>query len=243
MIYEARVLRLSAPEGSLEELRDAVAVEEETRLYVNGRLLAALRHSPAQVREMVVGYLLTEGVVGCVDEVLEVELREGEARVKVLEGPPRARPSAGEVRFSAAAVLRAVETLGARASVFKATGGTHAAAVADREGGLASFAEDVSRHSALDKAVGGAALRGVDLSQSMLALSGRLTYEVVSKAARAGVPVVASISAPTSGGIAAAEAAGLTLIGFVREGRLNVYTSPDRVEECARALAARRRAS
>ncbi|MCX8205309.1 MAG: formate dehydrogenase accessory sulfurtransferase FdhD, partial [Candidatus Nezhaarchaeota archaeon] len=153
--------------------------------------------------------------------------------------PPGAAGGEGEVRFSVKAVLRAIEALSSRAATFRATGGTHVAAVANREGELVTFAEDVGRHNAIDKAIGEGAIKRVDFSRSMLAFSGRLSYEVVAKVASVGVPVLASVAAPTDRGLRLAEALGLTLIGFARGGRFNVYTSPSRIEEYARLIDSR----
>lgn len=119
--------------------------------------------------------------------------------------------------------------LTARQEVFRATGGTHGAGVFDPGGKALVVAEDVGRHNALDKVVGWCAMRGIDLADKLLALSGRLSYEMVLKAARAGFPVVVSLAAPTSLGLRLAEKAGVTLIGFSDGKRFNVYTHRWRV--------------
>lgn len=119
--------------------------------------------------------------------------------------------------------------LTARQEVFRATGGTHGAGVFDPAGKALVVAEDVGRHNALDKVVGWCAMRGIDLADKLLALSGRLSYEMVLKAARAGFPVVVSMAAPTSLGLRLAEKAGVTLIGFSDGKRFNVYTHRWRV--------------
>jgi FdhD protein len=108
--------------------------------------------------------------------------------------------------------------------VFRETGGTHSALL-NREGeGVVAFSEDVGRHNALDKVIGAAIMRKVDLGECILASSGRLSGEMVLKAAKAGIPVICSVSAPLLSGIRIAEAAGVTLIGFVRGRRMNQYT-------------------
>jgi len=93
-----------------------------------------------------------------------------------------------------------------------------------------AFSEDIGRHNAIDKVVGRAALRGVNFRRPLLASTGRLAAEMVVKAANVGIPVIVSLAAPTDKGMNVAEMVGLTLIGFVRGKRFNIYTYPERTE-------------
>lgn len=121
------------------------------------------------------------------------------------------------------AVPQALAALAAQQPLNAATGGAHAAALVDASGALLAVAEDVSRHCALDKLIGLAAQQHLDLGANWLLLSSRASFELVQKAARVGSPLLAAMSAPTALALRAAEAAGLQLIGFAREGRWSVY--------------------
>jgi FdhD protein len=141
-----------------------------------------------------------------------------------------AAPWTADVVLSAAVLTSLPEKLKARQSVFASTGGLHAAGLFEADGVLVAAREDVGRHNATDKVVG-AMLRAGRPAPPVLLVSGRLGFEIAQKAALAGVRIVAAVSAPTSLAVDLAEETGLTLVGFLRGERFNVYTHPERIAE------------
>ena len=245
------VLRL--PDGAEE--RDQVAVEEPLEIRIGGRPVAVTMRTPGHDEELALGFCLSEGLrpesaappADLAANTIDVEASgfdpervqrsffttsscgvcgKGALEAVAVEAPPV--ESRLEVPFPLLAELP--ERLRAAQPAFAVTGGLHATGLFAADGELLCLREDVGRHNAMDKVVGRAFLDGrLPLADSILCVSGRLSFELVQKAAVAGYPILVAVGAPSSLAVDLGRDRGLTLCGFARGGRLNVYTEPWRV--------------
>ena len=205
--------------GRLSE--DQVVREYEFTLSFNGGVVEQGTCLPAQLEEMARGFLITEGYVACPGDIQAISL--GERRIetwgKAASSPPLVR--VGGTRWTPEQVMDLSARFLLTSELFRATGSVHSALLAVE--GQEYYAEDLGRHNAIDKVVGMAAAAGAPLAQGILYTSGRLPVGMARKAVRAGIPVVVSRSAPTDLTLELARETGLTVIGFAREGRMNLY--------------------
>ncbi|MBI2700712.1 MULTISPECIES: formate dehydrogenase accessory sulfurtransferase FdhD [Mycobacterium] len=154
----------------------------------------------------------------------------GKASLDAVRVISRHAPGDDPVTVAAAALRAMPDRLRDAQKVFAATGGLHAAALFEADGTMLAVREDIGRHNAVDKVIGRALERGrVPLSGAVLLVSGRASFELTQKALMAGVPVLAAVSAPSSLAVSLAEESGITLVAFLREDSMNVYSRADRV--------------
>ena len=238
-----------------EEIEDRVAVEEPLEIRIGGEPVAVTMRTPGHDEELALGFCLTEGLepaaAGFPDDLaantVEVEATGFDAeRVRrhfytssscgvcgkgaIESVSVTSAPVESDLRLSQELVASLPDRLREGQRAFAATGGLHATGLFGAGGELLCVREDVGRHNAMDKVVGWAFLQGlVPLAGHVLCVSGRLSFELVQKAAVAGCPIVVAVGAPSSLAIELAADRRVTLCGFVRNGRLNVYTEPWRI--------------
>jgi len=253
--YTTRGVRVVRRPG-VDEESDQVAVEEPLEIRIGSEPVAVTMRTPGHDEELALGFCLTEGLSPVSAQVPD-DLAANTVEVEVEAGfdPDRLRrnfytsSSCGvcgkgaieAVQVAAPRVESALEVsesvvsslpdrLRAAQRTFAATGGLHATGLFTTDGELVVSREDVGRHNAMDKVVGWAFTNGLlPLASHVLCVSGRLSFELVQKASVAGCPVVVAVGAPSSLAVELAEDRGLTLCGFVREGRVTVYTETWRI--------------
>jgi len=249
----ARVEVVRFPDGDTE---DVVAVEEPLEIRIGGEPVAVTMRTPGHDEELAVGFALSEGLQPAGARVPEdlaantIELDApgfdparlarsfyttsscGVCGKGALEAVAVEAPRVeSDFRLPATLVASLPDRLREQQRAFEATGGLHATGLFDRRGTLLCLREDVGRHNAMDKVIGWAFGGGLlPLAQAVLCVSGRLSFELVQKAAVAGCPMLVAVGAPSSLAVQLAQDRGVTLCGFVRGGRLNVYSEPWRVE-------------
>ncbi len=232
--------------GRADEVVGEVVREQPLTVHVNGEKFLTLLCTPVKLEALVVGYLWMEKVIGGLDEIVRLEVSPVDGRADVTLAGPVSLPTeriltsgcGGGITFRidhrlfprlASSLRVAPETLSARmkdlfaaAVLYRESRGIHGAALSDGER-LLVVAEDVGRHNAVDKVKGEALTRGIPTEDRILLSTGRVSSEMLLKAARMGVPVVASRTSPTEMAVALAEQLNITVCGYVRPESLNLY--------------------
>lgn len=233
-----------------KELELDVVEEESIKIMLDGRHLVTLLALPGELRELAVGFLICEGVLKGIGDIHSINVREytvfcestlntGELElwkevrssgcIGIKSSWDGIEPITSEVRMEKEVLLNAIEQIKEKGKIWRRTGGTHSSLICTREGDIVSFCEDVSRACSVDKAAGEALLLEKDLSKCALATTGRLSGGMVAKAARAGIPIVVSKAAPLSTGVLLSKSIGMTLVAFVRNPDLYIYSGEERI--------------
>ena len=236
-------------EQGSREATDPVAEEVPVTVTVNGRQVATAMTSPGGFEEFALGFLFTEGIIRGKGDIDSVQVEKSGVKIitrdllrpvgpkrTILSGcggsasfldPSKLPEVASPLTVPAGEISRLMKEL-LQSDIHRLTGGVHAVGLC-RDGELAASAFDIGRHNALDRLCGTALMQGMGLGRSYVLSSGRISSEMVRKCLVAGIPLIASRGATTTLAVSLAEGKGLTVIGFVRGGGMNVYTNPRRV--------------
>jgi len=254
---DALILKVSG--SNVEGVVDSVASELPVTLIVNREPLVTLLCTPSELEELAVGFLLTEGILRDKQALknLEIDEKKLSVRIELSDLPSdfskmfeKRTISSGcgkgitftsyrreaDRRIEAKGQLLSLENIRKLLSTFRnisklylETGGVHSAGLSDGKK-ILLFSEDIGRHNAVDKLIGKAFLQSIPIENKVLITSGRVTSEIVTKAGRNRFPVLISRAAPSCMAISYAEDMGITLIGFARGDRMNIYTWPNRID-------------
>ena len=238
---------------------DVVVTEFPLTIIFNNEELATMLCSPNKLKYLAIGFLASEGLIKNKEDISKVVLNEGRGSVRVDTSKEPAMGSdmvfkrfitsgcgKGTMLYSfadamnqqtvdsdmtlpASRIFELMKEFQGRSEIFKDTGGVHSAALADAEG-IIIFAEDIGRHNAVDKIFGECLWEGISTKDKILLTSGRVSSEILFKIAKRDIPIMVSRSAPTDIAIRAATDMGITLVGFVRGKRMNIYANEWRVK-------------
>lgn len=233
--------------GKATEAKEKVVKDETITLTINGEISRSLSAIEDSLEEFAVGYLFNENMVNSMDAIKKIEVdgvlinaEIDDTLLKTNEtvlcsdsaGGWRSKiktvnPVESDFQVSASELISRIEELKDNAAIWQATGGTHVAGIVYKDQFIVK--EDVSRHVAVDKVIGYGLLHDFDLKHSYVIYSGRMPADMVIKMTRVGVPILASNAAPANSGYNIAKKGNITLVGFLRGQRCNVYNNQNRV--------------
>jgi len=236
-------------EKGVREITDPVIEEVPVTITVNGRQVATAMTSPVDLEEFATGFLFTEGIIKGKGEIESIQVEKAGVKVitrnllkvigprkTILSGcggsssfldPAKLPKVTSGFTITAQEISRSMKDL-LQSDLHRLTGGVHIVGLNDTDGEIARSL-DIGRHNALDRVIGYGLIHGTDLGKAYVLSSGRISSEMVRKCLVAGIPLVASRGATTTLAVSLAEKNGLTVIGFVRAGSMNIYTNPQRV--------------
>ena len=239
--------------NGMTTMEKEVVRESPVTVYVNGMELITFLCTPHNLRYLVLGFLYLEGIISSLDEVALLRVCDEEEMVDVrltqdVELPTRRVLTSGcgggttftnltaqtnkldsTLKVTPSQILGLMRRLHSEAELYRTTGGVHTSALSDDQQ-LLVMASDVGRHNTLDKIQGQCLLEGIDTRDRILLTTGRLSAEMLNKAAKMQVPILVSRTSPTDLAVEMAKAWGITLVGYARGGQIHVYSGEERVE-------------
>lgn len=225
------VVKVNGQQSDLVD--ETIITEYPFKLYVNDKEFCTFYCTPENLEELIVGNLNSRGMLSARQDIgsIEIDMKKNTAKVQLAENAPSPKqmPLVEPIVVKIQTIYEIMGKNIAPTVLFKETGGFHRVAIYDQETEIVTLM-DVARHNAVDKVIGHCILNGVDCRDKLLVVSGRISSDMIEKADKGNIPIVLSKSASTTLSIEKAEQAGITLVGFVRGERMNVYTHPNRID-------------
>ncbi|RLG75312.1 MAG: formate dehydrogenase accessory sulfurtransferase FdhD [Thermoprotei archaeon] len=253
MVNEVIKVEIKNGKTLIRKVQEPLVREYALNINIHGLKYRTYLISPNMFEEFIYGNLLSLGIIDSIRDVDKIKFVNNEVKIylkykakifKTLSnvfGPSCEEKTSvhsysekvlSNVKISANYVIEALKKFYEKSEVFRITGGVHAAALFNINSfNLLVFTEDIGRHNAIDKVIGWGFLRNIDFSKILLLTSGRIFTDSIVKAVRAGIPIMVSKSAPTFDAVVYARKTNITLIGFARGKRFNVYSNPQRIRE------------
>jgi FdhD protein len=219
-------------DGGFSPARERIIKETALTINVNGRHFATAMVLATLQKEFVIGHLFGQGIINSAADIASLSVKNDIAEVTLTENRPHGeRPPAvsSDLKVAKEDVFACVRAI-LKSEVFTETEAVHSAGLFLEGKDAICIAEDLGRHNALDKAIGGGLLRGADFRRTLAASTGRQPSEMIYKCLNAGIPVIATKGVPTTLAIQIAEKAGITIAGLVRGTTMTVYSHPERIE-------------
>jgi FdhD protein len=225
-----RLIHRYSPEKGIEEFRDVIINEDCFKVYVNEVFHKDICCTPSHLDELIIGHLLMERQVSSSSDITKIEINNNTINVSVISQPPIQNyiENNADIHCPAAKLNWLMQAHLNISILHKQTGGVHVMSLANQEGLLVSR-EDIGRHNAVDKLYGYCSLNGISCSDKIFLSSGRVSHEIIQKLVAMGIQLVVSRAAVTSLAQEIAEKAGITVLGFARGERFNIYTHPQRI--------------
>jgi len=227
MFLEKEIIRIGKEKR--KEI-DYVVEEKFFEIYVNKEKIFAFYCSPYDLDLFLYGFLFTSGLIVNKDGIRKIYYEKDKIFVEITDGKPISRRTIEDFNISAEKVIKLTDKFLEKGEIFKKTGGTHIAGISTGDD-IIYTVEDIGKINAIDKVIGYAIFNNIELSDKILLTTGRITSMAVEKCISSKIPVIISKAPPTMLAIEKGENFGITIIGFSREGRFNIYTSKVRIND------------
>jgi len=252
-IHFTRIMR---GEKEKEEVSDIIVQESFLSVVLNKEKVITLKCSPEDYDYLGIGFLYTSGILQKKEDINSIVVDEEQKMIKIKvkniyshlesswrDGLISRRSNRIDekliselllvkhfLKVESGIIFSLMHAMQKRAKLFKLTGGVHSCALANQQGSIMLFSEDISRYNTIDKILGEALLKNISREDKIILTSCRITSDILTKIAMGRVPIIISRAAPTDWAVELAQKIGITLVGFVRGKRMNIYTHPERIE-------------